>query len=96
VGIAGSATVGKYVTMAGQVGIAGHLNIGDMVTIGAQAGVMFDVEPNQTIVGSPAMPAQHARRVYSIFTKLPEVVDRIKHLEEQVQELSDSGDTPIA
>lgn len=92
VGIAGSATIGKYVTMAGQVGIAGHLNIGDMVTIGAQAGVMFDVEANQTIVGSPAMPAQHARRVYSIFTKLPEVVDRVKHLEEQVQELGGSDE----
>lgn len=96
VGIAGSTTLGKYVTMAGQVGVAGHLNIGDMVTVGAQSGIMFDVEPNQTIVGSPAMPAQQARRVYSWFTKLPEIAERLKALEEQMAELSESGDTPLA
>jgi UDP-3-O-[3-hydroxymyristoyl] glucosamine N-acyltransferase len=96
VGIAGSTTLGKYVTMAGQVGVAGHLEIGDMVTVGAQSGIMFDVEPNQTIVGSPAMPAQQARRVYSWFTKLPELAERVKELEHQIQELADSGDTPLA
>lgn len=96
VGIAGSTTLGKYVTLAGQVGVAGHLSIGDLVTIGAQSGIMFDVEPNQTIVGSPAMPAQQARKVYLWFTKLPELVERIKELEQQMQELSDSGDTPLA
>jgi len=29
------------------------------------------------------MPAQQARRVYSIFTQLPEVVARIKALEQE-------------
>jgi len=96
VGIAGSTTLGKYVTMAGQVGVAGHLEIGDMVTVGAQSGIMFDVEPNQTVVGSPAMPAQQARRVYSWFTKLPELAERVKELEQQMQEMAESGDTPLA
>ncbi|HWP41225.1 MAG TPA: UDP-3-O-(3-hydroxymyristoyl)glucosamine N-acyltransferase [Tepidisphaeraceae bacterium] len=96
VGIAGSVTIGHHVTMAGQVGVAGHLKIGDNVTIAAKAGVMSDI-PDQTIViGVPAMPASQARRVYSIFTQLPELLDRLKAVEQQLEELADSGDTPLA
>ena len=96
VGIAGSATIGHHVTMAGQVGVAGHLKIGNNVTIAAQAGVMADVEDGQIMIGAPAMPASHARRVYSLFTQLPDLMNRIKTLEQQVEELTDAGDTPMA
>jgi UDP-3-O-[3-hydroxymyristoyl] glucosamine N-acyltransferase len=96
VGIAGSVEIGNYVTLAGQAGVAGHLKIGDRARVGAQAGVMFDVEAGADVHGSPAMPAQQARRAYFLLGKLPELAQRIKQLEEQVQDLSDSGDTPIA
>ncbi len=92
VGIAGSVVVGHHVTLAGQVGVAGHLKIGDFVTVGAQAGIMSDVPEKATLIGSPAMPALRARRVYSIFTQLPELLDRIKQLEQKVQELSKPRD----
>jgi UDP-3-O-[3-hydroxymyristoyl] glucosamine N-acyltransferase len=96
VGIAGSTSIGHHATIAGQVGVAGHLKIGDNVTIAAKAGVMNDVEDQSTVLGIPAMPAQQARRVYSIFMQLPELVERIKQLEQQIEELADSGDTPLA
>jgi len=95
-GIAGSVEVGNYVTTAGQAGISGHLKIGDKARIGAQAGVMMDVEPGADMHGSPAMPAQQARRAYFLLTQLPELAARIKALEAQVEELADSGDTPMA
>jgi UDP-3-O-[3-hydroxymyristoyl] glucosamine N-acyltransferase len=85
VGVAGSVTIGHHVVMAGQVGIAGHLKIGDLVTIGAQAGVIADIPEKSTVVGAPAMPAQQARRVYSIFTQLPELVERVKELEKKAE-----------
>ena len=88
VGIAGSTVVGHHVTMAGQGGIAGHLHIGDGVTLGAQAGVFMDVPDQSTLVGAPAMPAGRARRVYSIFTQLPELLDRVKKLEQAMGEMS--------
>jgi UDP-3-O-[3-hydroxymyristoyl] glucosamine N-acyltransferase len=78
--------------MAGQVGIAGHLKVGDEVTIAAQAGVMSDIEDKQIVLGSPAMPAQHGRRVYMIFTKLPEMLERIRQLEQRIEELENAGD----
>ncbi|HEY7086583.1 MAG TPA: UDP-3-O-(3-hydroxymyristoyl)glucosamine N-acyltransferase [Tepidisphaeraceae bacterium] len=96
VGIAGSVTVGHHATIAGQVGVAGHLKIGDNVTIAAKAGVMSDIGDQTVVLGMPAMPAQQARRVYSIFTQLPELVERVKAVEQQVEELADSGDTPLA
>jgi UDP-3-O-[3-hydroxymyristoyl] glucosamine N-acyltransferase len=96
VGLAGSVTLGDYVTLAGQAGVAGHLKIGDKATIAAKTGVMADVEPGATMIGMPAMPASDARRVYAAFLKLPELVQRIRELEQQVEELTDSGDTPIA
>lgn len=86
VGIAGSVTVGNYVTMAGQAGIAGHLTIGNQATIAAQSGVMTDIDEKAIIIGSPGMPASHARKVYLHFTQLPELAQRIKALEQKAEE----------
>jgi UDP-3-O-[3-hydroxymyristoyl] glucosamine N-acyltransferase len=96
VGLAGSVELGDYVTLAGQVGIAGHLKIGDKASIAAKSGVMTDIEPGSIMMGMPAMPQSDARRVYAAFLKLPELVQRLRELEQQVQDLTDSGDTPIA
>jgi UDP-3-O-[3-hydroxymyristoyl] glucosamine N-acyltransferase len=96
VGIAGSVSIGHHVTMGGQVGVAGHLRIGDNVTIAAKGGVMSDIDDQTVVMGVPAMPANRARRVYLLFAQLPELNERIKQLEQQVEELADSGDTPLA
>jgi UDP-3-O-[3-hydroxymyristoyl] glucosamine N-acyltransferase len=95
VGIAGSVKIGHHCTMAGQVGVAGHLSIGNNVTLGAQTGVIDDIPDQSTYIGAPAMPAQQARRVYSLFTQLPDLLQRIKQLEQKVEELS-SSDEPGA
>jgi UDP-3-O-[3-hydroxymyristoyl] glucosamine N-acyltransferase len=87
VGVAGSTRIGHHATMGGQVGVAGHLRVGNNVNISAQAGVINDVDDQSTVMGSPAMPAAHARRVYAIFTQLPKLAERVKRLEHQVEEL---------
>jgi UDP-3-O-[3-hydroxymyristoyl] glucosamine N-acyltransferase len=92
VGIAGSTVLGHHVTLAGQVGVAGHLKIGNFVTVGAQAGIMADIKEKATLIGSPAMPAPRGLRVYSIFRQLPEVLDRIKQLEQKLEELNKPGE----
>jgi UDP-3-O-[3-hydroxymyristoyl] glucosamine N-acyltransferase len=89
VGVAGSVTIGHHATLAGQVGVAGHLKLGDNIVVAARSGVMNDI-PDQTIMlGEPAMPASRARRVYSVFLQLPEMLDRIKKLEGSVAELGE-------
>jgi UDP-3-O-[3-hydroxymyristoyl] glucosamine N-acyltransferase len=86
-GISGSVSIGHHATMAGQVGIAGHLKIGDNVTVGAQAGIVNNVPDDSTLLGSPAMPISHARRVAAVFVQLPELNQRVRHLEQLVEEL---------
>jgi UDP-3-O-[3-hydroxymyristoyl] glucosamine N-acyltransferase len=81
VAIAGSVSIGNYVVIGGQAAIAGHLTIGDQAQLAGRSAVMADVEAKAIMVGMPAMPSTHARRVYSHFTKLPELVDRVKRLE---------------
>ena len=82
--MAGSTTVGDYVTLAGQVGLAGHIKIGDKATIGAQAGVLSNVEPGATMLDSPAIPIGLAKKLMVLKTRLPEMHTKIKAIEKQL------------
>jgi UDP-3-O-[3-hydroxymyristoyl] glucosamine N-acyltransferase len=88
VGIAGSTKIGHHVTIGGQAGIVGHLHIGDNVIIAAQAGVVDDVADQEFLVGSPATPASNGRKVLKLTAQLPQLLERIRQLEHQVEELS--------
>lgn len=88
VGLAGSVTVGDHVTMAGKVGVAGHLTIGDDAQLAAMTGVMNDIPAGTKALGQPAMPMNEAKRVYAVFTKLPELREKMKRLEAEVERLS--------
>lgn len=59
VGISGSTRLGDYVMIGGQGGLTGHLVIGTGARIAAQSGVMRNVEPGETVMGSPAMPIKN-------------------------------------
>lgn len=87
VGLAGSVTVGKHVQMGGQAGVIGHIKIGDNAIIGAKAGVANDVEPNEFVLGQPAVKASEAKRVLSITQKLPEMKQRLRALEAEMAEI---------
>jgi len=87
VGVAGSVTVGKHVTMAGQVGVAGHIEIGDGASVGAQSGIVGNVPAKATILGSPAVPMESAKRSLVLIQKLPEWTNRVRELERELQEL---------
>jgi UDP-3-O-[3-hydroxymyristoyl] glucosamine N-acyltransferase len=85
VGIAGSTKLGKYVTLAGQVGIAGHLKIGDQAIVAAQSGVMHDVPEKGKWLGAPAQPDRQAKRQMIAIQQLPELIRRVRELEEWVK-----------
>jgi UDP-3-O-[3-hydroxymyristoyl] glucosamine N-acyltransferase len=91
IAVAGSVDIGHHVTIAGQAAIAGHLKVGDNVTIAGQSGVMSNVPDDTTVIGSPAMEATHARKVYLAFTQLPDLVKRVKELEEKVAKVGEGG-----
>ena len=89
VGIAGSTTLGDYVSVGGQAGIAGHLRIGDRVRIAADAKVMHDIPDGQEWGGTPAVPLTRAKRAILHQQRLPDLADRVQALETQLRRLSD-------
>jgi UDP-3-O-[3-hydroxymyristoyl] glucosamine N-acyltransferase len=88
VGISGSTKLGKRVILAGQVGVAGHIELGDGVQVGAQSGVNHSVPGGQTVSGSPIRPQREGLQIMGHLPKLPDIYQRLKNLEERVNELS--------
>ena len=84
VGVSGSSKVGKQVILAGQVGVSGHLEIGDGAIVGPQSGLAKSVAPGETVTGSPVMPHRLWLRVQRIIPRLPELVKRLKALEQKI------------
>ena len=82
VGLAGSSILEDGVILAGQVGVAGHLTIHKNAICGGQTGVTRDLEANQKYFLTPATPLTEALRTVTASKKLPEILKRIKKLEE--------------
>ena len=69
--------------IGGQVGIIGHITIADGTKIAAQSGVGQSVRAEGTAIqGSPAFEVMPYQRSYVYFKKLPELVERIRQLEQ--------------
>ena len=86
VGLSGSVTLGDYCVLAGQAGVADHVTLANNVIVGAQAGVHRDLGPGPWL-GSPAIPADEAYRVYTALSRLPEMRRTLRVLEERLKEL---------
>lgn len=88
VGVAGSAKLGKNMMIGGQVGIVGHINIADGVMVAAQSGVPNNIrKKGEIVMGSPAYNADDYKRAYMGFRRLPQIMDRLRALETELEEL---------
>ncbi|HEV2392951.1 MAG TPA: UDP-3-O-(3-hydroxymyristoyl)glucosamine N-acyltransferase [Verrucomicrobiae bacterium] len=88
VGFAGSTHLGDYVVVASQSGVADHLKLGNQVIVGAKSGVMRDVADGGRVLGIPACSDRQAKRQMIAIQQLPEMLRRLRKLEEQVRELT--------
>jgi UDP-3-O-[3-hydroxymyristoyl] glucosamine N-acyltransferase len=86
-GVAGSARIGRGVVIAGQAGIAGHVQIGDHVRIAGQTGVTKTLPAGATVSGTPARPHAEALRDTALVRRLPELLERLRALEREVEDL---------
>lgn len=87
VGIAGSTTIGDNVVMGGQAGVNDHVEIGNNIIIAARASVFGNLDEEGIYSGYPAAPHQKQLRSIAHMRRLPRLVDRIKELEQTVEEL---------
>ena len=83
-GVAGSAVLGHHCVLGGQVAVVGHIKVGNMVKVGGQAAVINNVPDGMTIVGSPAIEANKAKRAYALIETLPDMRKKIKQLEKKM------------
>ena len=88
-GIAGSTEVGNNVTMGGQVGVTGHIKVHDRAIIAAKTCVSKDVPEGAVLFGIPGRPIQKQKRIEASMRHLPEILQRIRDLEKEVEKLKD-------
>ncbi|MEM7726384.1 MAG: serine O-acetyltransferase [Cyanobacteria bacterium P01_A01_bin.45] len=91
-------TVGENVVVGAGAKVLGNILIGNNVRIGAGSVVLRDVPSDCTVVGIPGRiiyrsgvrvdPLEHGRLPDAEAQVIRALVDRIEHLEQQVQELS--------
>ncbi len=92
VGVAGSTKLGKNMMVGGQVGIVGHINLADGTLIGAQSGVPKTItKEGTTLLGSPAYDAEDYKKSYMGFRRLPQILDRLRVLEEELDRLKNNN-----
>lgn len=89
-GISGSTRLGDRVTMGGQVGVAGHLEIAGGVLLLAKSGVTKSIREPGAYTGYPAKPLMEGRKMLTYPGRVPELLERIKKLEERLGRLEEA------
>jgi UDP-3-O-[3-hydroxymyristoyl] glucosamine N-acyltransferase len=69
-GMAGSSSLGKFVTVAAQAGTGNQVHVGDYSVLGAFSGVAKDCPPDSELAGMPARPISEYYKILAIQNKL--------------------------
>jgi UDP-3-O-[3-hydroxymyristoyl] glucosamine N-acyltransferase len=85
-GFSGGTRVGRRCVIAGQVGTNQHITIGDGATITGQAGVTKNVRAGGVMAGTPIQDYNAWRRSQVLYSRLPEMAERLRRLERIVKE----------
>jgi len=86
-GVSGSCSIEDYAILAGSSGIADHVTIGQGAVVMARSGVAGDVKAGTQVFGSPAKDKKTAYKEQIALSKLPELLKKVKLLEEKIQAL---------
>lgn len=87
VGIAGSTHIGRRNVIGGAVIVRDHIETADDVVVYGGSGIDRSVSEPGEYFGSPLLPANDAKRVYLLISKLPEILSRVRSLEKKLASL---------
>jgi UDP-3-O-[3-hydroxymyristoyl] glucosamine N-acyltransferase len=86
VGIAGSATIGRFCKISGAAVVLGHLNIADNVTITAMSLVTKDIKrPGVYSSGTPLMENSRWHRSNVHYKSLDKIAQTVTRLEKSIK-----------
>ncbi len=84
VGLAGGTYVGKHVLFAGASHAKGHVKIGDGSMVAGGSGVLGDLPAGSQVAGMPHMERGLYARVVAAWRRLPELLRRVRRIEERL------------
>ena len=84
-GMAGSVRIGKWCQFGGQSGFADHSTVGDRSRVMAQAGVHGKLDDDAMVGGTPSFDMRVYRRAAAAVPRLPELLRRLRKLEEKFE-----------
>lgn len=90
-GVSGSCNIEDYAILAGSSGIADHVTVGTGAVVMARAGVAGNVPAGMQVFGSPAKEKKIAYKEQIALSKLPDLIKKIKVLEEKIEILEKSA-----
>ncbi|MGZ8186026.1 MAG: UDP-3-O-(3-hydroxymyristoyl)glucosamine N-acyltransferase [Methylobacter sp.] len=92
-GVSGSCNIEDYAILAGSSGIADHVTIGRGAVVMARSGVAGNVEAGAQVFGSPAKDKKTAYKEQVAISKLPELLRKVKMLEEKIRLIEEKDDS---
>jgi UDP-3-O-[3-hydroxymyristoyl] glucosamine N-acyltransferase len=92
-GLAGSTVLEENVIMAGQTGSSGHITIHKDAIVWAQSGVGHDVPEGAVVSGSPAFDSRVWLRASAAYSRLPDMLVKLRALERRVAQLEGNKPT---
>ncbi|MBI5200715.1 MAG: UDP-3-O-(3-hydroxymyristoyl)glucosamine N-acyltransferase [Elusimicrobia bacterium] len=85
--IGGSVVIEDGAMISGMVIVKDHLRIAKGTIVMGLSGVAQDTEPKTAYFGSPARPARQMHRMHAALERLPELLVKVRELEEKVKSL---------
>ncbi len=85
--LGGSVRLGRGVILAGDVAVKDHVSVGDGAIVAAGSGVHADVGAGDVVWGYPVRPLREQRRIFALLGRLPEMAQKLRRLEGQLDAL---------
>jgi UDP-3-O-[3-hydroxymyristoyl] glucosamine N-acyltransferase len=86
-GFSGGTRIGRRCVIAGQVGTVHQVTVGDGAVLLARAVVTKNIRPGAQVGGLiPAREVGEWKKSQALYAKLPEIMDRLKRIEEIIRE----------
>jgi UDP-3-O-[3-hydroxymyristoyl] glucosamine N-acyltransferase len=84
-GISGSCAIGADVIVGGQVGMGDHCTLEDGARVASGAGILTGkvIRAGHTMWGTPARPLEKFKEQYAWISRLPELGERVRKLEQR-------------